>query len=214
MKPKCDSTSSRELVEFLVNPRAKKTDSKKSILRLDRKPEPKKCSKELNIDLDRIFLISDLHLDHINIIRYSNRPFNSISEMNRIIVKNWNKTVKKHDLVFFLGDMAFGRGSQTIEYWANKLKGNKIFIKGSHDRSKTVEFYDMIVLRVYGQRFLLVHDPLRKPRDWNNWVIHGHLHNRDPKYPLVNKENKTINVSAEMTGYKPISLRRLLQLCR
>jgi calcineurin-like phosphoesterase family protein len=213
MKRNCDSDLPRELIEVFANTGIKKIDARESVIHLDKHTELEKWSKEPNANLNETYFISDLHLDHANIIRYNNRPLDSIREMNSTIVKNWNSTVKKHDLVFFLGDMAFGRGSRTIDYWARKLKGNKIFIKGSHDKSKTIKFHDKIVLRVCGLKFLLLHDPVQKPHDWNDWVIHGHLHNRDPKYSLVNKENRTINVSAEMIGYKPISLERLLKLC-
>ena len=50
----------------------------------------------------KIFLISDLHLDHYNIIKYCNRPFSSVREMNYLIVNNWNTTVKDNDIVYFL----------------------------------------------------------------------------------------------------------------
>jgi calcineurin-like phosphoesterase family protein len=208
-----DSEIAEELVEILVNPGAKKTDVAKSVTRRDRDTQLKEWSKELHADLDKTYFISDLHLDHVNIIRYSSRPFDSIDEMNSFIIRSWNRTVMKRDPVFFLGDMAYGRGSRTIDYWASKLKGEIFFIKGSHDRSKTIKLYDKIVLRVNGQRFLLVHDPFRKPHGWNGWVIHGHLHNRDPTYSLVNKETRTVNVSAEIVDYKPISLERILELC-
>lgn len=202
----------KKIVEVYVNPIATKKDDRK-IKHQVKTSRPKEWLIEINKDLNEIYFISDLHLDHANIIKYSDRPFNSIEEMNHFLVKNWNKNVTKDSLVFFLGDMAFGRKSKTIDYWANKLRGNIIFIKGSHDRSKTIKFYDKLILRVISQRFLLVHDPVRKPRDWNDWVIHGHLHNRDPKYSLVNVENRTINVSVEMINYKPVSLKKLLELC-
>ena len=72
----------------------------------------------------KIFFISDLHFDHANIIRYCNRPFKSKEEMNRAIIKNWNSTVKDKDSVYILGDVAFGRGHRSIDFWLKKLKGH------------------------------------------------------------------------------------------
>jgi len=162
----------------------------------------------------QIFFISDLHLDHANIIRYCNRPFESVYEMNNFIVNNWNKTVRRNDIVYFLGDMAYGRGSRKTSYWLSKLNGSIVFIRGSHDKSRHIKFYDRLILNYKGQRFLLVHDPKDVPGDWKGWVIHGHTHNNKPEYPLVSKKNKTINVSIELLDYKPLSFDGLLKLIR
>jgi calcineurin-like phosphoesterase family protein len=160
----------------------------------------------------KIFLISDLHLDHANIIKYCNRPFRSVSEMNDFIVNTWNKTVGKNDIVYFLGDMAYGRGSRKTRFWLEKLNGNIVFIKGSHDKSRHIKFYDRLVLNCRGHRFLLIHNPRDAPGDWGDWIIHGHTHNNSPEYPLVSKKNRTINVSAELLDYKPIQIEDLLKL--
>jgi len=169
--------------------------------------------EEVDVDTtDGIFFISDTHLDHANIIRYCNRPFESVNEMNDFIVDRWNETIGKGDVVFFLGDMAYGRLSRKTSYWLNKLNGNIIFVRGSHDRSRGIKFYDRLILKYGGQRFLLVHNPQNVPSDWKDWVIHGHTHNNKPEYPLVNKKNKTINVSVELLDYKPLSMDGLLKL--
>lgn len=159
----------------------------------------------------QIFFIGDLHLDHANIIKYCNRPFESVDEMNNFIVNNWNKTVRRNDIVYFLGDLAFGRGSRKTDYWLNKLSGNIVFIRGRHDRPRGIKFYDSLILNYESQRFLLVHDPKDVPSNWEGWVIHGHTHNNMPEYPLVNKKNRTINVSVELIKYKPILLEELLK---
>lgn len=158
------------------------------------------------------FFIGDLHLDHGNIIRYCNRPFGSVGEMNRSITDNWNRTVGKDDTVYFLGDMCYGRGSRGIDYWIRQLNGNIVFIRGYHDRSSEVRFHDSLILERGGQRLLLVHDPKNAPAGWDGWIIHGHTHNNLPEYPLVNRERRTVNVGAELLCYKPISLKGILDL--
>ncbi len=59
-----------------------------------------------------VYLISDLHLDHKNIIRYCDRYFSSVEEMNRTIIDNWNRVVKEGDFTHLVGDLvddpAFG----------------------------------------------------------------------------------------------------------
>ncbi len=161
----------------------------------------------------RTFAISDLHLDHTNIIKYCERPFQSAEEMNRIIIKNWNETVRQDDVVYFLGDMSFGRGSRKIDYWKDKLNGNISFIIGGHDRSKEIKFSDIFVLWYRGNRFLLIHDPKSVPEKLEGWVIHGHCHNNDLKnYPFINGKKKTINVSVEVISYKPLDMDKLFEL--
>lgn len=159
----------------------------------------------------KIYLISDLHLDHTNIIKYCNRPFASIEEMNQTIVNNWNKTINDHGTVYFLGDMAFGRGSRKASYWLTQLKGKIVFIEGNHEETGKVQAHERLILKYNGGEFLLIHDPALKPKNWNGWTIHGHKHNNDLKgYPLVNPARKTVNVSVELVNYAPIELDAIL----
>jgi len=160
----------------------------------------------------RVFLISDPHFDHANIIRYCNRPFSSTSEMNETMLNNWNNTIKKEDIVLFLGDMAYGRGSRKTDHWLTKLNGKIYFIKGNHDEtSNLTTIYNKLIVNYKGNKFLLVHSPQDVPKTWDGWAICGHHHNNKPEFPLVNKKAKRINVSVELIDYKPILFDELLE---
>ena len=52
-----------------------------------------------------IFFTSDLHLGHKNIIRLCGRPFESVEEMDEILIDNWNKKIHRCDTVYILGDI-------------------------------------------------------------------------------------------------------------
>jgi len=172
-------------------------------------------------NLDRTYITADLHLNHKNIIQYCNRPFSSVREMNRQLVKNWNKTIGRDDMVLYLGDLAFGKGKNKVKYWLNQLNGRVYFIRGNHDNNipnfvphidKCKLLYEdkAYLVNKKQKTFLLAHRPER-PQDWDGWIIHGHEHNNNPeKYPFINRENKTINVSTELTGYRPIPLESLI----
>ena len=172
----------------------------------------------------RTFLISDLHLDHTNIIRFCKRPFHNVDRMNTVIVNNWNRTVRKKDTVYFLGDMSFGKGSRPADYWLSKLNGNVFFIRGfsikpsgernQHDRiSRKENVFDNLIIDYKDKRFFLVHDPDQVPLDWKEWAICGHHHNNKPvEFPFINGKNKRINVSVELINYQPLDIDKLFEL--
>ena len=161
-----------------------------------------------------LYLISDLHLGHANIIRYFSRPFlfTDVTEMDRVLIQNWNCTIAPGDMVYYLGDLWYGKHAlPALQYW-EQLNGTITFIAGNHDAkamgavpSKTLEYGDYT--------FLLVHDPADAPATFDGWVIHGHHHNNDlRRYPFVNFEKRRINVSAEVLGYSPVGILELSRI--
>jgi calcineurin-like phosphoesterase family protein len=161
----------------------------------------------------KTYFIGDLHLDHANIIKYCSRPFASAEEMNKVLVDNWNSTVQKTDFVYFLGDISYGKGSRNADYWFGELNGTKRFIRGNHDKKMNVPYVNHDFFKLGETQFLLIHDPEKLQFKWDSWIIHGHYHtNEMEKYPFINGEKKTINVSVELTDYKPVSLEFLVSL--
>ncbi len=162
----------------------------------------------------KLFLISDTHFDHENIIKYCNRPFKSKDEMNKAIIENWNAVVGNSDTIYILGDVTFGREHRPIDYWMGELKGNKFLVKGNHDKgriTKANKIANGTILKHAGLEFMLMHNP-RRPAKWHGWIIHGDKHNHDMvNFPLVNCKNKTANVCIELTGYSPILLDDLVE---
>lgn len=166
-------------------------------------------------DKEKIYLFSDPHFDHTNIIRYCNRPFNSTRQMNEGLVGNWNMTVRDIDTVYFLGDMAYGRNRHPIDYWLGKLGGEIFYIRGNHDSDEITRA--TVIPNRYGiqygnYKFLLMHDPYR-PLGYDGWIIHGDKHNNHlDEYPLINQKNKTVNVSSELVHYTPLSIEKLISM--
>lgn len=70
----------------------------------------------------KIFVISDLHLGHANIIKMCNRPFRNVEEMDKEIIKRWNSVVGHQDLVYVVGDFSFK--GKNAEHYLDKLNGN------------------------------------------------------------------------------------------
>ena len=156
-----------------------------------------------------IFVSSDLHLGHKKIINYFDRPFEDIDHMNKVIVNNWNKTVKPRDKVYFLGDLSFK--SYYTEFWIPFLNGKIIFIKGNHDWFKNTCYFNSFVLKYKNDYFYLVHDPKNVPQNWKGWAICGHNHDQKP---FFNRETKRFNISAEVTNYKPVNMEYISYLVK
>ena len=168
------------------------------------------------ISSNSVYFIGDTHFDHKNIIKYCHRPFSNVTEMNEVIKNNWNSTVGNNETIYFLGDWSFGRGSKLANHWKRQLKGRIVSIQGSHDRNdkwNEIKFEKTKVLRAGGYSFLLIHNPEDRKTEWHGWIIHGHVHNNKmDRYPFINGERKTINVSVELINYRPVSLSYLLSL--
>jgi calcineurin-like phosphoesterase family protein len=48
--------------------------------------------------MPNVWFAADFHLGHKNIIRYCNRPFDTVEEMNRAILERLNSLVKANDV--------------------------------------------------------------------------------------------------------------------
>jgi len=161
------------------------------------------------LDPKNTFFISDFHFDHTNIIEYCSRPFKSTEEMNEVMLRNYKEVVKSDSTVYFLGDMAFGRGSRKPQWWLSQLPGNITYIKGSHDKgirpTNHSHCHTSLVLDTDVGRVLLIHSPWEVPKDWKGWAIHGHTHSER----MVDVYHQKVCVCVEATNYRPVSLQQV-----
>lgn len=156
--------------------------------------------------MNRYFVIADLHFGHNNIIKYCNRPFASVDEMNTELINNWNKTVGKDDTVFVCGDVALNK--RLCKEIIPLLNGRKILIMGNHDQGSTqfyrdcgfaeVSRYPIVVKGFY----IFSHAPLPMINTAPYFNYYGHVHN-DPVYQ--DTENSKC-ISAERINYTPIEI--------
>ncbi len=169
-----------------------------------------------------IYFISDTHFHHSNIIKYCNRPFQNVTEMNEILIANWNKVVKKEDEIYHLGDIALSSKSEFYDI-AAKLNGRKYLIKGNHDhwRAGIYEEGGFCVLKsppIKLERYnlLLSHTPVPDNQIPEGYInVHGHIHNILLSEWLEQERNNTyslekhINVSCDVIDFTPISIEEL-----
>jgi len=165
----------------------------------------------------KVYFWSDQHFGHANIIKYSNRPFDDKSHMDKVMVKNYFDTVGDEDLVVWVGDVAFSAVEECRGLLSN-LPGQKILIVGNHDFDRKENFKkyqifsEIFMATSFQMKFeknicnlLVSHYPvdehLLTPNTLN---IHGHIHTHDADF-------KNINVSVEKTNYAPIDITGIIK---
>lgn len=157
------------------------------------------------------FFIGDTHFFDKNIIKYENRPFKSVKEMNTTMINNWNYVVSPHDRVIVDGDfisMDYCTGPEATDL-INKLNGHIILIVGNHDKNY-LDFYkeffmdkiEVIEFPIIWDEFWMVsHEPMYITENSPYANIFAHIHN-NPMYKTVSK--RSYCVSAERINYTPI----------
>ena len=179
-------------------------------------------------DLDHTWLTSDTHWFHENILKYCNRPFPSVYDMNQSLVDRWNSVVGPEDHVYHLGDLCFG----TVEKWnwclePGRLNGHIHLILGNHDPERVfrpgtmIERFDSIdyqkILVADGWTIILNHFPFASfSNNFDHKVIglSGHTHIG----PLVDGLDRFVDiykpnqydVGCDNNNFTPISLKEVL----
>lgn len=74
--------------------------------------------------MPNIWFTADFHFGHSNIIRYCNRPFRNVEEMDRTILERLNASVKVNDILYFLGDFCIGSKAKAGAPQADSLQEN------------------------------------------------------------------------------------------
>ena len=179
----------------------------------------------LRLEHQNIHFIGCTHWGHSNVLKFDKRPFTSIEEHDNALIENWNKKVKKGDIVFHLGDITF-KSPNYINPILEQLNGEIYLVGGNHDKLKEVKKMPKIK-KVFGlldlyvkddkaddklgnqQHIVLSHYPILS---WNrshyrSWMLHSHTHQnlaKDPFYDWYYKR-KVIDVGVNGINYEPIS---------
>ena len=171
----------------------------------------------LDADDGAVKVWSDLHLGHANIIRFQDRPFRSLGEMDAALWRAWETEIGPNDTLICVGDFAMGRARVRATWHRVRAAPGrrKILVIGNHDLGERGSlaahgFHSAKALLVSGgdPPLIWTHAPLPKvPAGHVN--IHGHQHAR-----LKPADSPHINVSVEQLDYRPVSLARLRRLAK
>lgn len=88
--------------------------------------------------IDVHWVTSDTHFGHQNIIRFCDRPYRSVGEMDYDLLHRWNSVVSPEDTVLHLGDLALGPIEESLQV-ASMLNGRRLLVPGNHDRVSSVQ---------------------------------------------------------------------------
>ena len=164
---------------------------------------------------ERTWIWSDLHLSDRLVLLGWDRPFRSVEEMNRHLLRNWRRRVGADDTIICLGDVAHPdawRDDRLVPDLA-ECPGERLLVLGNHDRDvpalRRAGFHKTCrtALCATDPPLVLTHIPLLKPPD-RAVNVHGHLHG------AAGPTDRHVNVSVELTDYTPVGLTYVLELAR
>ena len=171
--------------------------------------------------MGKIFVISDTHFNHANILGFKDyigkpcREFDNVDQMNEAMMDNWVSVVGPKDTVIHCGDVLFGL-DKVDWLTANfaKLPGKKRLVLGNHDNPKHLApfFKDIQMwIDMSDKGFLFSHTPqhastLAESHRFGTGKVlnvHGHIHtNPSPEGPYK-------CVCVEQTNFTPVDIETL-----
>ena len=182
-------------------------------------------------DADKLYFSSDNHIQHFNIARYCNRPFESRSQMDIALIANWNSVVPEDGVVVHCGDFMLPHKTGDKEYkkiWDKLNFKTLVLCRGNHDRidcgtyvydDKTVIVVDIAMIDVDGIKIMACHYPmLAYPA---NYQVFGHIHTlcdgtiNGIDGDVVDRLRKTqYDVGVDQNNYTPVSYCQLMDIFR
>ena len=140
----------------------------------------------------RVWLTSDHHFGHLNIISYSDRPFHGLADQTDTHVRQLNK-IDPNDLVVFVGDMILGNYERGVEC-IRACNGRKILVAGNHDLTRDgkcrlareKDLFEAVIPFLFwgtglGRMVLVTHYPIvAGVHDTERTIVnyHGHIHRK------------------------------------
>lgn len=172
-----------------------------------------------------IYFSSDWHFGHEKMIKgFRSKKFSSIEEHDQVIEENIFSTLKRGDILYFLGDAFWKWDNERKQKFFNRIRHSGInffWIKGNHDtlfRHKGILWTgDIKEIKYNKQKLVLCHYPMLcwNASHHNSIQLHGHIHLGDKTYYKIEETQyytgKHLNVNLEFYNYKPVSIEEVLE---
>ncbi len=168
--------------------------------------------------MTKTFFTSDTHFGHRNMTNegknYSNRPFDTIVQMDEAMIANWNAVVGQDDDIYHLGDFAMGK--TPVPTILARLNGRKHLIWGNHDSKQTRELpqwassQPYLEINLEGKLIVLCHYAMKV---WNkshrgSLMLYGHSHGSLPG------SDQSCDVGVDCFDMTPVTLEQILRKLR
>lgn len=152
----------------------------------------------------KYFFTADEHYGHENIIKYCNRPFKDIEEMDNEMIKRNNEIVGQEDIVIHAGDFTL-KGKKYAENYIRRLNGKHIFLKGSHDGWMDNSYHERWEKRIEDTLIVVCHYAMRvwTESHFNSWQLYGHSHGK------LEGTGKQMDVGVDTHNFYPYSFKEI-----
>lgn len=171
---------------------------------------------KLTLPAKDVWFTSDTHYGHNNILRYCDRPFETIDAHDEALLNNAWETVGEGGVLVHLGDVVFGRVEKARAVTSRLPGGLKILVAGNHDYEQTLEApdWDMVVpylelkLQLEGREVLLVlsHYPFEIWNKSHHGALHLHGHSHGSLPALLKEAGGRLDVGVDAWDFRPIQL--------
>jgi calcineurin-like phosphoesterase family protein len=163
------------------------------------------------------FFTSDTHFDDEFAIQYFNRPFQSVGEMNSVMVERCNNIVTADDVVYHLGDFT-PKNLRPFTKWSSQLNGNLRILPGNIDRLWLQDFvanekvqvipplislaFENLGSEGQPQVIVLCHYSMQvwERSNQGSWHLFGHTHGE------LKGIGKSFDVGVDCTDFAPLSV--------
>jgi len=150
----------------------------------------------------KYFFTSDQHYGHSNIIKYCNRPFKDVKEMDDEIIKRHNEVVSSEDIVVHAGDFTLRKNKREADNYIRRLNGKHIFIRGSHDYWMDDTYHEIWEKQIEDNYIVVCHYAMRiwAKSHYNSWQLFGHSHGK------LEGVGKQMDIGVDTHNFYPYSL--------
>ena len=162
------------------------------------------------------FFTADNHFGHTNILRFTNRPFSSVEEMDEELIKRWNERIKVNDLVYHLGDFSLLSHKYVNKYF-DRLNGKINLVPGGHDKrwirhannfENVTILPALVTIKHNSFPIVLCHYPMLTwdRSHYGSIHFHGHSHGAIPN------EGNRMDVGVDTNDFYPYKLDEIMEI--